>query len=146
MIPYLLLLVDCILWNFSGQWLIFSATAYFTIITIQTQEHARSLAFYNALIAFLLEDFLINGRFGLGLVYAILLTSAVLLFKEILLNAPLMLGTIGMILFFLFEDVIIKNCLFSTHSALLVTSIKILINVGISVLVIWGRRGNRLRN
>jgi hypothetical protein len=145
MMPYLLLLLDCVAWNYWGQWFIFSTMAYFTVVTVKTPEYNRSFAFYNALFAFLLEDFLVNGRFGLGLIYVIILLCMVALLKEVLLNAPLMLGALGVIVFFLLEDLLIKYGLFSTYFPLSVTSMKILINVGISVLVLWGRRGNRSR-
>ncbi len=145
MMPYLLLLTDCIVWNFTGQWLLFSAMVYFTVFTVKTPEYTRTFTFYNALIAFLLEDFLVNGRFGLGLIYVAILLCMIALLKEVLLNAPLMLGALGVIVFFLLEDIFIKYCLFSTYFPLSVTSMKILLNVGISVLVLWGRRGNRSR-
>ena len=145
MMPYLLLLIDCVVWNFTGQWFLFSTMAYFTVFTVRTPEYTRTATFYNALIAFLLEDFLVNGRFGLGLIYVIVLLCMITLLKEVLLNAPLMLSALGVIVFFLIEDIVIKYGLFSTYFPLSVTSMKILLNVGISVLVLWGRRGNRAR-
>lgn len=146
MIIELLLFIHDFLWaTYLEQWLVYGLATYFLVLLSMHEETLRSylLKITPALLLLAIQGTFLHDRFGLMLIFLIPLIPAAFMLNKIIMH-PMLLCVPFISYFFICQDIIIKNYIFSQNFMVSVTIKKILINSLVGYLVLWGTRGNRL--
>lgn len=143
LIPIILLFIDCTLWGVFQQWLLYITLCYLIIVLTDVTTETDWWSRMGAIIAFLLQDFVCHGRFGLALLAILPLVWAIEKLKYTLLNASFVLFTGCLIAFFCIENVIFYRLVEGNPLPISVTIGKIFINLIVGYVILWGSQGNR---
>jgi fatty acid desaturase len=140
----LLLLTDFTLYVFMNRWLISTVLVYFIIEMMRPKDEQKKIALYSLFIALLLEDCVQFGRFGL----VIVAIAPIFIFsnsvKHNLLHGTWILTFLGVVIFYLFENIMIYRFIYGLDQDFFVTIIKIFTNLIVGYSVLLGMRDNRL--
>ncbi len=146
-IPVILLFTDFFFFGLYDQWLVHSSFVYLVLLLLRWRTEREWGSIGVALTFFMLIDFVIHGRFGIGLAFVAPMMFLVFRFKYTLLYANIIILTICLLTFFCFESFVIYPYLHDLRPCLTVTIVKFFINLAIGFVVLWYTQGNRsLRN
>jgi hypothetical protein len=129
LLALLFLLLDFLSFALMQQWFLYLSLVYLIHLIVLPNFSLQSPRFYTALICFLLVDFAMYGRFGLGLAFIVIAITLTKSLKPILLRPRFTLTTLWIILFFLFENFIINPYMLSLSNSMLTMTLKIVINL-----------------
>lgn len=142
LLPISLFFLDFIIHALCYEWYLYSLLAYF--ITLLFSNSERYLCKYVALFLLLIQDTFLYGRFGLSLAYLVPLLCCVK-FIRIVFNErfAVVLNYVLLIFIFLFDAIIIKKWLFMRYVAVQSTIFKIIVNIIVMNLILFGTQGSR---
>lgn len=143
-IAFVLCLIDFIVAAYLQSWVMYSLLAYFLVLLSIPRPAMRDTlgSLLISLVLLVAQDFYFYDRCGLILVYLIPLILVAHIINRIVISPALLLPFLTSY-FFLIESFMIKNYLFLQSIPIDVTIQKILINIVVGYLVLWGVRGNR---
>lgn len=142
-IPILLFLFDFFCWNLLEQWIVYSLMAYFVVYFVRTDQVKFDLTLSVCLIGLMLQDFIVYGLVGVGLLFWIPVFFLIARVRGSLLHAAWLLFTVILISFFIAENSVFCRFILARQPSILVTIMKIFINLIIGYVVFWGSLGNR---
>ncbi len=143
MIAIIFLFIDFLCAALFQEWLVYSTLAYLIASIITLRQPEKKATFWITVNAFLLLDFAIYGRFGLGLIYFLFVLFAIRVLKTALLKGDKALFFACLTLYFVMENALWFNLLMYQPQPFLVTTIKIFINLVVGYVTLWGMQGNR---
>ena len=145
MIAIVLFFLDFVAFSIFNQWLVCFLLSYF-VVTLFTLKHHKSVLFgvemQGLLFLILLQDYFLNGRFGLALVYLLPIMFLARKIYSFFLGAKLGLTIVFLSSILLIDSLIINKLFFMKNVTFVVTIEKIFINIIVGCLILWGRRGN----
>ena len=144
MIFYILLFFfDFFMFVFLEKWVFFTLLTYFIFCQNKLKDRYSIKCFYVPIFLILMQDFFINDKLGLGLIYVAFLILFVPKFKSIFKVHICLLGAFLLICMIIMQDFVIKRCIIGQNIVIYSTITKIFINIIIGYLVLLGTRGNR---
>jgi hypothetical protein len=143
MIPIILLFIDLLSFALFSQWLVYSTFVYLVLVLLRWRTEHEWGTIGVALSSFVLLDFVIHGRVGLGLAFVVPMMFLVFRFKYTLLYANVVIFTLCLLTFFSFESFVLYPYIHDQMPRLTVTIVKFFINLVIGFVVLWYTQGNR---
>ncbi len=137
-----LLFLDFISYAIFHQAIIFSLLDYIIAKAILS-DTAMNGTLYAALMAFLLFDFVLYERFGLGLLLIAPLLIIIVKCKRTLLHASPILLIFCLAGYFLAENLVIYPNVLHLQSNILMTALKFFVNLGLGYTMLLRMQGNR---
>lgn len=143
-IGLLAFLADFLCASFFQQVVVYSLAAYFFVMLALHEQDVRDFYFNiipsGALLLF--QGFFLHDRFGLMVTFIIPLVLTAYILNRIVIHPGFLLPLFSCY-FFICQDFLIKKYLFLQKFHIGVTIEKILINLIVGYLVLWGIQGNR---
>ena len=102
MLGVVALLCDLTAAAFACSWLLFTTVLYFAWQLTRTGKVYKHYGFWDAVVGFLLLDFVIYGS-CVGLLFVMAASVAVYLLRDVLLNAQRLLFVMTVLLFFIYH-------------------------------------------
>lgn len=140
----ILFLLDCIAASLCKQWIISSLLFYFIAEQLFDAEYDYSIKrFYVPLTLLLIQDFMLYGRFGLGLLWLMPLQLVIWWARRMVLHGAFFILPLLVAACILVDAVIIKVLVGVSPQLLLVTIGKICYTWICGIIIFLGLRGNR---
>jgi hypothetical protein len=139
MIALLFFMIDLVSFAFFHQWFVQSLLVFFIVRLVRFDRQAA----YFSLALLLIQHGFIDERFGLALFYLLPLILLAPRLRNFFLSASLILPSMLLVIIILLQDVLLKKLLFMQDIAILMTIMKIFINLILGWLVLLGTRSNR---
>jgi hypothetical protein len=139
-----LFLLDCIAATLCRQWIISSLLFYFIAEQLFDAEYDYSMRkFYVPLALLLIQDFMLYGRFGLGLLWLMPLQLAIWWARRIVLHGTFFIPPLLVAVCILVDTLVIKAIVGVSQPLLVVTIGKICYTWICGIIIFLGLRGNR---
>ena len=145
-LPFIFFFLDFLAFVCFDKWIIFSLLAYFIAkqFTLKKAGSLKNIDFYSSIAMLLVQDFYINQRIGLSLLYIIPIVWSANKFKHFATpTTAKLLSCIFLLSVFLFQAVFIKMLVLGQNVGFYSTITKIFINLIIEYIVLLSMRGNR---
>lgn len=139
-----LFLLDCIAATLCRQWIISSLLFYFIAQQVLDTQYDYSIKkFYVPLALLLIQDFMLYGRFGLGLLWLMPLQLAIWWARRVVLHGTFFIPLILVAACILVDALGIKALIGVSQPLLVVTIGKICYTWVCGIIIFLGLRGNR---
>jgi hypothetical protein len=142
----LLFLLDFFLFSLCSRWFFWITLIYFSVDNVAFKPCGSVTVtgrFCFQLFLLLIQDWFFNGKFGLILIYLLLMIILVNKMKTWFIGSRKVLAIVFLAVIIAVDGLVIKNILFSNETSILMTMFKLFANIFIGGLVLWGRLGNR---
>jgi len=143
LLPLLLFTLDFVVAALLQQWLVFGLLSYYVLLILHPRGQERWGLIWTSFLLLLLQDFARYDRFGLGLLSILPILLIISRYKYALLQAQRILFPLSLGLFFIVDYYVGNYVIRGDFHLLPVTIGKILINLVIGYVILWGLQGNR---